>query len=264
MSEPDQLIALASGVHPGLPPEEMVRVAGEAGYNSVGLWVEPGENWHADTSTKVHQQLDQYDLQVLDVEVIWLLPGANPDPVHHQIIAEGGELGAQNCLIVSSEPDSNNTKRLFEDLCKHAERANMRACLEFMYVTEIKTLADASDVVLDVAHPSGGLLIDAFHLERVGLEPEAIAYIDSNWLPYLQLCDAPDRGAISDDERYYEDALDGRLAPGEGRFPLQRFLKQFPANTPISLEVRSKYYREAFPDPVNRAREILHKTHAFL
>ena len=39
-----QLISLASGVHPELAAVEMIRVAGDAGYNSVGLWVEPGVN----------------------------------------------------------------------------------------------------------------------------------------------------------------------------------------------------------------------------
>jgi hypothetical protein len=35
-------------------------------------------------------------LTVLDVEVIWLQPGANPDPDHQRIIEIGGDLGARN------------------------------------------------------------------------------------------------------------------------------------------------------------------------
>lgn len=259
-----RLIALASGVHPGLPPEEMARVAGEAGYNSVGLWVEPGENWQKATTAKVRAILNDYDLNVLDVEVIRLQPGAKPDPLHHEIIAIGGELGAKHCLIVSSESDRANTKRLYADLCEHAAKANMRACLEFMYVTEIKNLADACDVVMDVGHPNGGLLIDSFHLERIGLGPDDIAGIDSKWLPYVQLCDAPERGEIVDGDAYYEDALDGRLAPGEGALPLHEFLSRFPTNISLSLEVRSKFYREQYPDPVRRARLILDHTLQFL
>jgi len=44
----ERLLALASGVHDGNPPEvsppDMVRIAADAGYNSVGLWVAPGDN----------------------------------------------------------------------------------------------------------------------------------------------------------------------------------------------------------------------------
>ena len=259
-----QVIALASGVHPELPPDEMVNVAGEAGYNSVGIWVEPGVNWRSDTSSKVRQELESYKLITLDVEVIWLQPGALPDPVHHQIIDIGGELGARNCLIVSSEPDRNNTKRLYEDLCQRAESANMRACLEFMWITEIRTLADAREVVEDVDHPSGGMLIDAFHLERVGLHPDDLKDVDVKWLPYAQLCDAPERGVIKDSELYLEDALDGRLAPGEGKLPLRELMEVLPDNIPLSLEVRSSQYRDNYPDPVERAKLIRERTYSFL
>ena len=147
----ERLLALASGVHDGNPPEVsppgMVRIAADAGYNSVGLWVAPGDNWHSSTAGEVAAALQETGLVALDVEVIWLQPGGKPDPLHHEIIAMGGEVGAKNCLIVSSEPDREVTKHLYEDLCIHAERAGMRACLEYMAITEVKTLDDALDVV---------------------------------------------------------------------------------------------------------------------
>jgi len=259
-----QLISLASGVHPELGPIEMVRVAAAAGYNSVGLWVEPGVNWKPATTPLVREQLESHHLTLLDVEVIWLQAGAKPDPVHHQIIEIGAELGARNCLVVSSEPDMANTKRLYEDLCERAAAVNMRACLEFLWITEIKTLAHAREVVEDVDHPAGGLLIDAFHLERVGLEPSALLDISQKWLTYVQLCDVPQRGVITDYEKYLEDALDGRLAPGEGELPLADLLKYLPENLPISLEVRSKHYRDTCPDQLERAKVILARTQRFL
>ena len=259
-----RLIALASGVHPDLDPQAMVRVAGEAGYNSVGIWIEPGVNWQRNTTASVRSELENHDLVALDVEVIWLQPGGKPDPVHHQIIDIGGELGARNCLIVSSEPDEEQNKRLFEDLCIRAEAAGLRACFEFMGVTEIRNIEAARAVVEGVGHPSGGLLVDAFHLERVGLEPAAVESIDPRWLSYMQLCDVPARGAIDDPDAYYTDALDGRLAPGEGELPLAELLSQFSPDIPLSLEIRSKHYRENYPDPVERARVIRERTLAFL
>ncbi len=264
MTGSDRLIALASGVHPDLEPDAMVRVAGEAGYNSVGIWVEPGVNWHRQTTVAVRNALEEHALVPLDVEVIWLQPDSKPDPVHHEIIDIGGELGARNCLIVSSEPDPEQNKRLFEDLCIRAEAAGMRACLEFMGVTEVKNLEAALAVVAGVDHPAGGLLVDAFHLERVGLQPEAVAAIEPRWLSYMQLCDVPARGAIEEADDYFADALDGRLAPGEGALPLPQLLAQFHPDIPISLEIRSRHYRDTYPDPVDRARVILEKTRQFL
>ena len=264
----ERLLALASGVHDGNPPEvsppEMVRIAADAGYNSVGLWVAPGDNWHSSTAGQVAAALRETGLVALDVEVIWLQPGGKPDPLHHEIIAMGGEVGAKNCLIVSSEPDRDTTKHLFEDLCLHAERAGMRACLEYMAITEVKTLDDALDVVNAVDHPAGGILVDPFHHERVGHHPEKIREIPARWLSYAQLCDMPERGVITDADEYFVDAVDGRLAPGEGSIPLSAMTRALPTNLPISLEIRSRFYREQYPDPVDRARVILERTRAFL
>ena len=78
----ERLLALASGVHDGNPPEispaDMVRVASDAGYNSVGLWIAPGDNWHRNTAGEVAAALHETGLVAIDVEVIWLQPGGKP------------------------------------------------------------------------------------------------------------------------------------------------------------------------------------------
>ena len=139
----------------------------------------------------------------------------------------------------------------------------MRACLEYMAITEVKTLDDALDVVSTVDHPAGGILVDPFHHERVGHEPEKICEIPARWLSYAQLCDMPECGVVIDPDAYYSDAIDGRLAPGEGSVPVAAMAKALPANLPISLEIRSSYYRETYRDPLERARAILAQTQAF-
>lgn len=263
----ERLIALASGVHEGNPPiasaPDMVHIAADAGYNAVGLWVAPGENWHADTSANVAAALRETGLVALDIEVIWIQAGAEPNPLHHEIIAIGGEIGAKNCLIVSSEPDRERTKWLYADLCEHARAAGMRACLEYMGITEVKTLDDALDIVTAVGHPAGGILVDPFHHERVGHAPEKISEIPLEWLSYAQLCDMPQGGTLSDPEAYFIDAIDGRLAPGEGVIPVAEMARALPHDLPISLEIRSRFYRERYPDPRERAKVILNQTHAF-
>ena len=46
----------------------MVRIAADAGYNSVGLWVAPGDNWHSNTAGEVAAALQETGLVALDVE----------------------------------------------------------------------------------------------------------------------------------------------------------------------------------------------------
>ena len=76
--------------------------------------------------------------------------------------------------------------------------------------------------------------------------------------------DMPECGVVTDPDAYYIDAIDGRLAPGEGSIPVAAMTRALPANLPISLEIRSRYYRERYPDHVERARVILERTRAFL
>ena len=73
----------------------------------------------------------------------------------------------------------------------------------------------------------------------------------------------PECGGVTDPDAYYIDAINGRLAPGEGSVPVDAMAKALPANLPISLEIRSLHYRETYPDPLERARAILRQTQAF-
>ena len=63
---------------------------------------------------------------------------------------------------------------------------------------------------------------------------------------------------------YLRDAIDDRSAPGEGGLPLRPLLGALPADVPLSLEVRSRKYRERYPDATDRARAVLHATQRFL
>ena len=131
-----------------------------------------------------------------------------------------------------------------------------------MAITEVKTLDDALDVVNAwITRP--GILVDPFHHERVGHEPKKIREIPERWLSYAQLCDMPECGVVTDPDAYYIDAIDGRLAPGEGSIPAAAITGALPADLPISLEIRSRYYRERYPDHVERARVILERARAF-
>jgi hypothetical protein len=58
--------------------------------------------------------------------------------------------------------------------------------------------------------------------------------------------------------------VDLRSAPGEGELPLAELLEALPRDCPLSLEVRSRRYRNQFPNPVERAARIRQRTLEFL
>ncbi len=191
-------------------------------------------------------------------------PGAKSRTAARRLIEIGGALGARNVLIVSANPNLDETKHQFAALCECAARAGMRAVLEFLMIAEVKTLAQALEIVTDVDHPAGGVLVDALHLARCGATPVDVARVAPARLPYAQLCDGPATLPARDYATYLVDALDGRVAPGEGELPLRELLAALPDELPLSLEVRSKRYRDAYPDPVDRARAVFTATRRFL
>ena len=255
-------LSLAAGNVQEFDPPDMVSAAHTAGFDMTGLWVDL-ELWTQATTRDVKARLAATDISVLDVEVVWIQPGAsNPD--HKKVIDIGAEVGARFVLIVSSDPDRSETKRKFEELCIHAGTNGLTAVLEFLPITEIKSLSDALDVVEGVGHPSSGILVDTLHLIRSGSTIGMLQNADPNLFPYCQIADAP--AALSDPsfEALMSEAIDGRLLPGDGKLPIRDIMAALPRDIPISPEIRSLALREKYPDITDRAQAIYQSCRPFL
>lgn len=261
MNEP--LLSLAAGVLPEFPPDAIVAAAAAAGYRASGIWFDP-ETWTDATTRRVRSELEAGALIPLDIEVVWIRPGRTVEDSARRLIAAGGELGARNVLIVSANPILADTQHQFGELCELAAAAGMRAVFEFLMISEVKTLAQALELVRGVGHPVGGVLVDALHLRRCGAAPEDLVGLEPALFPYAQLCDGPAEISEPTYQAWLEDAIDGRSAAGEGSLPLARLLKALPAGIPLSLEVRSRRYRERYADPAARAAAVLEQTRRFL
>jgi sugar phosphate isomerase/epimerase len=261
----DRLLSLASGVVPELTPVATAEAAGRGGWPAVGLWVEPPQ-WTAQTTRDVHAALHAHALTVLDVEVIWLKPGPR-DPDHLRILDIGAEVGARNALVVSSDTDTASAIDKFARLCAHGREVGLRVALEFGFFTEVRSLAEAVAIVEAADHPAGAILIDPLHLERTGGTADDVAKLPREWLPYAQFCDAPMRGpgaGRNNVEEIIREALDDRVQCGDGALPQVEVLRALPDALPLSIELRSKFLRDTYPDAAERARVTLDATRRFL
>lgn len=248
-------LSLASGVVPEFGPVATIEAAAAAGFDMVGLWVDPQE-WTAATTRAVRAALAATGLPLLDVEAIWLKPGDDMDS-HRRVIDIGVELGARNVLCVSSEPDASCTADRLSRLCCHAETATMRVALEFGVFTEVKNLRAALAILDWVDHPLRALLIDPIHVDRSGSAIADMAAIDPALLPYAQFCDAPAQRPDPDDfDAVIRDAIDLRDQCGEGALPLAELYQALPPGIPLSIELRSQALRTAFADPAARASAV--------
>ncbi len=247
-------LSLAAGTLPEFGPDRVAEAAGEAGFSHVGFTIEP-ERWDAAMARRTKDAIANHGLSVLDVEVVWIPEGGGVIDDHRAIIDAGAELGAANVLVVSSEPDTACTAEALHSLCEHAAPANMRVAIEFLMITAIRSLDQALAVIAACDHPAAAILIDTIHFRRAGHAPDALAAVDSALLPYAQFCDGP-ADCADNFESYMTDALDLRSAPGEGDLPLADILGHLPDAIPLSLEIRSKVYRDRHPDPAARAKAV--------
>lgn len=248
----DPLWAMAAGCVPDADPWDLPRIAGEAGFSSSGMWVDPKTTWQGDALAKTRRALGETGIRLVDVEAGWLEQGDRASDDQKILIDAGLELGARNVLIVSRHPDRSAAISQFRELCEIAGD-DIRVCLEFGEFTEVKTLASAQSFVADVDHPTAGILIDLMHLNRAG---DALPRLPDTLFPYIQACDFWQASVDKTGMDYIIAAVDERCCLGEGEGDAGRVEKVVEAAVDVSLEIRSKPLRDAFPDPVERAKEI--------
>ncbi|GAA0479336.1 TIM barrel protein [Parasphingorhabdus litoris] len=248
------ILSLAAGTLPEFLPDQVAEAAGQSGFSHVGFTIEP-EKWSAEQAKATKAAIRQYGLRVLDVEVIWIPKGGLLTDDHRIIIEAGAELGAPNVLVVSAEPDPDRTAAALHQLCEWAAPADMTVSLEFLMITAIRSLGAALDIVARCDHSAASVLIDSLHFQRAGHSASDLRDVDQSLLNYSQICDG-NLHCKKDFDSYLEDAIDLRCAPGEGELPLTDLLASLPSAIPLSLEVRSKAYRDRYPDAVQRTKAV--------
>ena len=246
-----RLLSLAAGVQIDVAPADMVTVAHDAGWPAVGIWFD-GKTWTDSTSREVRQRLDNTGVVALDIEPI--IPSEDGNDFAEQLTEAAVVIGAQNILFTSRLKDQARTTDRYQQVCEMARPHGIKVVCEFLPIFPLNTLSMAAEIVATANVTNGGVLIDNLHLSRSGSSIEEVRAMPTDLFPYLQICDAPadrpaDFGALLD------EALNGRLCPGEGSLPIAELLRAVPA-VPLSFEVRSKFLRD-ITDPVERAKHLL-------
>jgi sugar phosphate isomerase/epimerase len=246
-----RLLSLAAGVQIDVAPADMVTVAHDAGWPAVGIWFD-GKTWTNETSREVRQRLDDTGVIALDIEPI--IPSEDGSDFAEQLIEAAAVIGARHILFTSRLKDQARTTDRYQQVCEMALAHGIKVVCEFLPIFPLNTLSMAAEIVANSQATNGGVLIDNLHLSRSGSSIEDVLAMPTELFPYLQICDAPadrptDFGGLLD------EALNGRLCPGEGSLPIIELLQAVP-DVPLSFEVRSKFLRD-ITDPVERAKHLL-------
>ncbi len=252
----DRLLSLAAGTVLDVGPADAVEVAAAAGWPAVGLWFDPA-TWTDSTTLEIGRRLDATGVVALDIEPIILGRGGDGG---ERLLDAAARLGVPYVLMASGGADDDRVTARLAELADHAatNAPGVRIVLEFLPIFSVSSLAQAVAIVERVDRPEVAVLVDTLHLARSGGVPADLASVDRRLLPYLQLADAAG-AAPADLAGLRDEALHGRLLPGEGVLPLGEVLRTVP-EVPVSVELRSSALMAAFPDPVARASAVLAAT----
>lgn len=251
-------IGLAAQSVTGMSPWQTVEVAAAAGFDRVGVVVDP-EIWPADGVRRVRDAIAATGLVLQDVEVI-RLDGAVTDAIR-RIVDVAAELGAPHIITISLAPDAARTADLLAGLADYVAGSGTTPILEFGRFTSVGTIGAAQAFAAAAGLP---ILVDPLHLARSGGTPEELRRVPAVMLPYVQVCDAGPPPDDSSPAALLAEARDRRLDVGEGLLDLAGFLAALPPETPLMNEVRSAALAVAMPDPLARARYLARTMRAWL
>jgi sugar phosphate isomerase/epimerase len=258
MNAPRRLLSISHLTALDATPPELVSAAASAGFDAVGIrvWpaaVEPAYPMLGDTPMmrETLSRLADTGVLVLDVEVLRLRPDSRHDDAL-RILDAGARLGARGVLVICNDPDVARLVERFGAVCAAAAERGMRACLEFMIFSSVKTLTDAIRVLDRTAHPAAAILVDALHMQRAGVTPADVAALPPDLLPYAQLCDGPFEPVLPPEEVALTEARTGRLFPGDGEIPLRELVDALPPDAALAVESPVAKLAGTTPDEVAR------------
>lgn len=236
-----------------LAPPELVSVAAQAGYDSVGLRLIPvaGQTLPPYDTRELERRLADTGITVLDVEVFRVSPQM---PDYEPMLEAAGRLGATEILVHGADPDEARLAERFAALCERAARHGLNANLEPMPWVEVSTVAKAKRVIERAG--KGALLVDPIHFYRAENRVEELAGAP---MRYAQFCDAHP-GRPAETAELIRQARGDRLFPGEGALDLRALLRALPAHLPLSVEVP---YAKPMA-PLERAQRALSATREVL
>jgi sugar phosphate isomerase/epimerase len=208
--------------------------AADVGMKGIGIW-------HADlrhtlesrSLEDVKKLLDANGLQYVELEFIWGFfedegtEGRRESDELRDLLLEGAAaLGAHHVKVgnipgVPSELDKLTER--YAELCAHAAKlTDAVIAYEFMpFDVNVDNLDAALRVVEGAGAKNGGLVIDTWHMAKLGIAPADLKRIPLEYLTWVELSD----GKYEWMEDRIEETTRFRKLPGEGEFDIRGYVR---------------------------------------
>ncbi len=226
-----------------VPPVELVRLAADTGFRTIGLRLFPafpGALYYElpvgrDAIAEMRAAMSGAGVALHDIETITIGAAFSIDGIE-KVLAAGAVLGARRLTVSGDDPDFGRLCGNFAALCDLAAPYGLAVDVENMAWRRIRTFADALALLGAADRPNAGALVDALHFFRNGSVPAELRAAPAGRVVSVQLCDAV-AAAPTTREAVIAEARGGRLPPGEGALPLPELVACLPEGCVLSAEV---------------------------
>jgi sugar phosphate isomerase/epimerase len=208
--------------------------AAQVGMKGIGIW-------HADLvhilETRSHEDvkklLDDNGLSYLELEFIWGFfeeegtEGRRESDELRKLLLEGAAaLGAHHIKVgnIPGVPcELGKLTERYAELCADAAKVtDAVVAYEFMpFDVNVDNLDAALQVVEGAGAKNGGLVIDTWHMSKLGIAPDDLKRIPLEYLTWVELSD----GRLEWMDDRIEETTKFRKLPGEGEFDIRGYIR---------------------------------------
>ena len=250
---------IAGDVHPHSPAEyspfdfkDRVEAASKAGFKGVGIKEADLQHTLERRSLREMKRiLEDNGIKHVELEFIsdWFLDGdkkKKSDQTKQALLTAAEALGARHVKVGDFDMNSVPMPRLIESfaaLCADAANYGTRILFELIVDAMIRTLPETLEMVRGADADNGGIMIDLWHMVKLGVPYEDVARIPSKYLLGIEIND----GTLTCPWSLHEDTINHRRLCGEGEFDVKGFVKrmlQAGYDGPWGIEVLSQDLRK--------------------
>ncbi len=240
-------------------PAELISIAGALKCQHISLFLRktgaPGLAWQplvtdAAFRKELLRRMADNGVSPFTAEFFGLSPKAQVEP-YRPAMESAAEFGAKKLSVLVSDTDEERRLERFCELCDRAAEFGLGVNVEFVALTQLRSLRDALRLVTRANRANGGIMVDTLHLMRSGGTVAELAAADPRWIGGAQFSDGP--LTMPPDQQLHE-ALNERMLPGDGEFPLREFVRALAPSVPIGVEVPLQSLKDKGVGPLERAR----------
>ncbi len=232
---------------------DRVEAISRVGFKGMGIW-------HADlyktletrSLGEMKQILDDNGIVHVELEFLfdWFLEGEKKkvsDGEKGKLLGAAEALGARHLKVgdfFNTPVELEQCSASFQALCRDAADAGTNILFEVMPFSMIDDLEDALTMLEQADTPNGGLMIDTWHMVKMGVSNETLARVPRKHILGVELNDGyletPAGLTLN------QETVEQRKFPGEGEFDMPGFMAAVAATGyegPYGVEVIAKANR---------------------